>query len=137
MKNVPFVVKYPLALSYLFSPGEARFILHMVYIEMLKRYGYKMKLSKACFQRQMNLNEYTFNRTVKKLEEMGLISISYNKKGTRVYYTFDLDLYEKLVTILSVTDNVDKLIKFCDSKFVKGKRTIDSITPWEIAYLKF
>lgn len=136
MRKTVYSVNYPLGLSYLFSPGESRFILHMLFIETRNRYGYNIKLSKSGLRKRMNLNEYTFNRTVKKLKEMELLSVTYNKKGTRICYAFNLELYDKLVAILSVTNEPDRLLLFCESKFRKGKRSIESITPAEIKELK-
>lgn len=135
-KNQVFFVKYPLCLSYLFSPTETRFIAHMIDAEFLKSYGYDTAWSRREWMRRMGLTEYSFDGAVKSLMKIGLLIKRNNDFGNRVYYTFNMELYDKLVSILSVTNNVDRLISFCEMKFRQEKRTIESITPEEISELK-
>lgn len=131
----PFV-KYYTGLSYMFSPAETRFILHMADIEYKKGCGYIMNLTRSDYMKIMGLNEYSFDKCIGRLVELELLSKTNNEKGNRVYYSFNMKLYEKLVGILSSSGNVDKLIAFCKKNFIEGARSIDSITEEEIQNLK-
>lgn len=133
--TLPFV-KYYTGLSYLFSPAETRFILHMVDIEYKKGCGYIMTLNRADYMKIMGLNEYSFDKCIGRLIQLDLLSKTNNAKGNRVYYSFNMELYEKLVRILSSSCNVDKLIAFCKRNFIEGARSIESITEEEIQNLK-
>ncbi len=134
-KLAPFA-KYPYSLSYLFTPGESRFILHMIEADFLKKQGYDTDWTRAEYMKRMGLNLYTFEHCVRKLEGMNLLTRRHNALGNRVYYLFNMDLYDRLVEILSATCNVDKLIEFCDTKFKHENRSIESITEEEIVELK-
>lgn len=129
-------VKYPLCLSYLFSPTETRFISHMINAEFLKGSGFDTDWSRKEWMRRMGLTEYSFDSAIKSLIEIGLLTKENNDLGNKVYYTFDMEQYNKLVSILSVTHNIGKLIDFCETKFKREKRTIASITPEEISELE-
>ncbi|MDR1718028.1 MAG: hypothetical protein LBS20_19500 [Prevotella sp.] len=129
-KESPYV-KYPVCLSYLFNPGESRFIIHMIEIEFLKDQGYNTNWTRAEYMKRMGLNEYSFERCIKRLVKMGLLSKTNNKLKNKVYYSFNMQLYDRLVEILSVTCNIDKLIEFCETKFIRDARPIESITEKE------
>lgn len=134
-ETLPFV-KYHTGLSYLFSPAETRFILHMIDIEYKKSNGYNVSWSRAQYMKIMGLNEYTFDKCIKRMIKIGLLNKRNNDMGNKVYYTFDMQIYERLVNILASTYNVDKLILFCVSNFKNQSRTIQSITDDEIMLLK-
>lgn len=128
-------VEYPLALSYLFTPSEARFILHMINFEYLKKHGFLTNWSNAEYIKRIGISKNAFNNCVKKLIKMKLLKKWNNKLGNRVYYSFDLEVYTKLIYILSCTNNVDELIKFCNISFKQG-RLVEDITEKEIIELK-
>jgi hypothetical protein len=130
-RSIPFV-KYYLELSYLFSPEECRFIMHMTDIEFLKKSGYQTGWSKKEYIKRMGLSEYSFDKSVERLQKMGLLSRTHNSLGNKVFYSFDMDLYNRLVEILSMTCDIDKLIAFCNINFVEQSRSIESITEQEI-----
>lgn len=130
----PFV-KYYIGLSYLFNPSEARFILHMINFEYLKQRGYSTNWSKNDYIMRMGLSKNAFNTCVKKFVEMKLLKRWNNELGNKVFYSFDLQLYEKLIDILSCTNNVPQLITFCQSTFKQG-RLIEDITEEEVLSLK-
>jgi hypothetical protein len=134
-ETAPYV-KYPLALSYLFNPVESRFILHMIEAEFLKKQGYDTGWTRAGYAKRMGLKECAFERCVKRMVDMELLAVRHNKLGNRVFFSFNMALYEKLVSILSATCHVDSLIDFCDTKFKKEARSIESITEQEIETLR-
>lgn len=134
-ESLPFV-KYHTGLSYLFNPAETRFILHMIDIEYKKSNGYNTNWSRRQFMKIMQLNEYTFDNCIKRMIAIGLLSKRNNGLGNKVYYLFDMQVYEKLVRILTSTYNVDKLIDFCGLYFKSNSRTIQSITDDEILSLR-
>jgi hypothetical protein len=107
----------------------------MINAEFLKSSGFDTDWSRKEWMRRMGLTEYSFDNAVKSLMEIGLLAKENNDLGNKVYYSFDMEQYNKLVSILSVTHNIGKLIDFCEIKFKKEKRTITSITSEEIAEL--
>lgn len=131
----PFV-KYYTGLSYLFSPAETRFILHMADLEYKKGCGYIMNLARADYMKIMGLNEYSFDKCAGRLVQLGLLSKTYNAKGNRVYYSMDMEVYGKLVKIACASPDIDKTIGFCRKNFLERSRTIESITEEEIHDLK-
>lgn len=134
-ESLPFV-KYHTGLSYLFNPAESRFVLHMVDIEYKKSSGYNVNWSRAQYMKIMGLNEYTFDKCMKRMITLGLLSKKNNELGNKVYYLFDMQVYEKLIRILTSTYNADKLIRFCGLYFKSNSRTIQSITDDEILSLR-
>lgn len=135
LKRISPFVKYYIGLSYLFSPSEARFIMHMINFEYLKQHGYSTNWSKKDYILRMGLSKNAFNTCVKKFVEMKLLKKWNNDLGNKVFYSFDLQLYEKLIDILSSTNNVPELISFCQSTFKQG-RLIEDITEEEVLNLK-
>lgn len=131
----PFV-KYYTGLSYLFSPIETRFILHMVDIEYKKANGYDTSWSRSEYMKIMGINQYSFDKSIKKLMRMKLLTRKYNRLGNKVTYSFNLSVYNRLIDILSSTCNIDKLIEFCDKNFIQLGRDIKSIRKDEIEALK-
>lgn len=132
-KKKAIFVKYPLCLSYLFSPTETRFIIHMIDAEFLRSKGYNINWSRSNYIKKMGLTEYSFDNAVKKMTRIGLLTKTNNKQGNRVFYSFDMERYNKLIMILSTTRNIDKVIRFFDRIFEKENRTIESVTEEEIA----
>lgn len=133
--TLPFV-KYYTGLSYLFTPAETRFILHMVDIEYKKSNGFNTNWSRSEYMKIMGLNQYSFDKTIKKLMRMKLLTRKYNRLGNHVSYSFNVSLYNKLIEILSATCNVNKLIEFCELNFNKLGREIRSIKKEEIEKLR-
>lgn len=133
-KKAPFV-KYHLALTYLLSPSESRFILHMLEVSYMNSVGYDIYWSKAYYMKRMQLNEYTFNKCVSRLEVMGLIIKTKNSQNDKVHFSLNTETYHKLLSILTLNKSIDKLIEFRDAVFGKNNRSIDSITEEEICIL--
>ncbi|NDV80808.1 hypothetical protein D0T87_02295 [Bacteroides sp. 51] len=131
-----YYVKIPIGFSYLLSPTQERFLIHMVDFDYLKRYGNDINWSKAEYMKRMGLTEYAFDRAAKKLVQMGLIDKSVNEAGNRVYYSLNKPVYDRLGVILSSTRNVNRLISFCETKFMKENRDIMSITDEELEELE-
>jgi hypothetical protein len=134
-KPLPFV-KYYTGLSCMFSPAETRFILHMVDIGYKKQCGYYTDWTRAEYMKIMGLREYTFDKCIDRLISLGLLSRTNNAKGNKVYYSFDMELYEILINILNSTCNIDKLMEFCKKNFIDSTRPIKSIAKEEIEELK-
>lgn len=135
LETLPFV-KFYTGLSYFFNPAETRFILHMVDIEFKKKSGFNTDWSRAEYMKIMGLNEYTFDKCIKRMLALGLLSKRNNDLGNKVYYSFDMQVYEKLVTIITSTNYVDALIDFCASNFADKPRTIESISDGELEALR-
>ncbi|GAB6013310.1 hypothetical protein [Viscerimonas tarda] len=134
-EKISFVKYYP-GLSVMFKPVETLFILHMVRFEFLKTAGFRIRWSKAEYARRMGLKECAFIRCVKRLSAMKLLEVSHNPEGNRVFYSFNMSLYYRLVEILSATSDHDRLTAFCNRQFKKAGRPIESITDDEIRELR-
>jgi hypothetical protein len=140
MKNkkkeiIPFIKFHP-GLSCLFSPAETVFILHMVNLEYFKAAGYRVSWSNAGYIRRMGLKECAFKRCVERFSQMKLLTRTYNSLGNRVFYSINMELYNRLVEIVSSTYDCERLAAFCDTKFRKEARPIESITAEEIRELE-
>lgn len=122
-------------LSYLFTPNETRFIQHIVEISFLKDHGYDTDWAKQTYIKRMGLKETSFDKCVRKFTEMKLLHKWNNTQKNKVYYSWNWPVYEKLIRILSSTNNIDALINFADTYFKKNNRSIESITEDEIRML--
>lgn len=83
----------------------------------------------------MGMTCYTFDKCIETLLAIGLLTKINNIEGNRVYYNLDMDLYDRLVHILSANKNVYTMIDFCRKNFKAGGRRIDSITDEELLEL--
>ncbi|MBF0648685.1 hypothetical protein IR083_07620 [Dysgonomonas sp. GY75] len=134
-RTLPFV-KYYTGLSYMFSPAETRFILHMVDIEYKKQRGRYTDWNRAGYMKIMGLTEYAFDKCAGRLIRLGLLSKTNNAKGNKVRYSFDMELYGILVHMLNATCDIGRLGDFCKKNFIDRTRPIRSITGEEIEELK-
>ena len=131
----PSFVKYCTGLSYLFDPRETRFLLHMIDIDYMKSKGFLTDWSRSEYMKRMGLNKNAFNYCVKRMQEMKLLIKWNNSLGNKVFYALNRENYERLIRILSCTNNIDALISFCQNTFQSG-RSIESITEEEIQKLE-
>ena len=129
-------VKYHTCLAYMFEPAEIVFIMRMMELEFMKLNGYKVEWTRAEYMKHMGLTTYSFDKCIKSLCDLKLLSKKNNNLGNRVYYSFDGTLYNRLLTILHATRNADVLISFCNINFKQNSRTISSITDEEIVTLR-
>lgn len=83
--------------------------------------------------KKMNLGEKVFDRCVRHLADMGLLIVSTDYHPD---YRWNTALYDRLVGIVSSTDNLSTLDDFCRRVFIEGKRSIGSITDPEITELR-
>ena len=125
-------VKYHLGLSYVLTPTEARFVMHMIEIHRLAEWGYKTDFTRPQYMKRMGLREHAFDAAARSLCDLGLVVRTEESCRNRVYYALDLGLYERLVAIVTCTQNVDKLVGFLDFNIRKLGRSIDSITDEEL-----
>lgn len=129
--NEPFEKSYP-GFSYLLSPEEERFLKHMKEIAFLHRRGEKTDFTRAEYMRRMGLKEYTFDRCAKSLCELGLIVKTSDSSRNRVHYSLDEAVYDKLVRIVSLTRNIDRLIGFFDFHVFKLGKSIEILSDEDI-----
>jgi len=85
--------------------------------------------------KRMGLKENTFDKCVRRFVRMKLLYKTFNDSKNKVYYSWNMGLYFKLVRILSITNDVDKLRDFCQVNFIKKNRMIDEISEDEIEIL--
>lgn len=132
--EIPFI-KFHKVLSLLFNPSEVIFILHMLDIESLKKQGHKIEWTRGFYMARMGMTPYTFDKCIETLLAIDLLTKTNNTDGNKVYYSLNMDLYTRLVQILSANKNVYTMIDFCKKNFKSGNRKIESITDEEIIEL--
>lgn len=133
-QNYPFI-KYHKVLSYLFNPSEIVFILHMIDLESLRSKGRQIEWTRSFYMAKMGLKPYSFDKCIEKLTAMELLSKTNNADGNKVYYHFNMELYYRLLKILSASKDIYVMIAFCKDNFKQKKRPIMSITENEIIML--
>lgn len=85
------------------------------------------------YMKRMGLKEYNFDKSIKRLIKLGLLIKTNNEERNKVFFSFNVERYEKFVQVLSQIRNVDKLICFCNTYFsTESPRLIDDITQGEI-----
>ena len=129
-ESVPFI-KYHAGLSFFFNPAEMVFALQMANYEYLKQVGYRINFSKSEYARRMGMKEYTFEKCARRFMELGMLAKSYNALGNRVFYSFDMELYNKLIRITAQATDKNKLAAFF-KRLKKESRRVESITDEEI-----
>lgn len=127
-------VKCYLNLSSMFDGQEIIFILHMVNINSLRSGGYNTVWSKGFLMKRMNMGLRVFNRCVSRMAGLGLLE-RVPVDGMYEYH-WDMDIYARLLEIISATNDISTLKKFCDQTFIKEKRDIASVTDEEIEILE-
>jgi hypothetical protein len=118
--------------SYVISPDEERFIKHMKEIEYLRRLGQKVDFTRAEYARRMGLREYTLDKCAESLCRLGLVVKTADSCRNRVYYRLDRSAYDRLVGIVSMTRNVDKLIQFFDFHVRQLGKSVGELTGEDI-----
>ena len=127
---LPFI-KYHAGLSLFFNPAEMVFALQMANYEYLKSRGYRINLSKSEYALRMGMKDYSFEKCVNRFMELGMLTKNYNAMGNRVYYSFNMELYGKLIRIVAQSRGKNRLVAFFD-RIKKELRSIESITEEEI-----
>ncbi len=123
----------PYGFSYVLSPDEGRFVQHLREIEFLRQRGHKVDYTRAEYAKRMGLREFTFDRCAKSLCRLGLVTKTDLSSRRRVDYRIDESAYKRLVQIVSVTRNIDKLIQFFDFHVSKLGKSIGEITDEDVA----
>jgi hypothetical protein len=131
---IPFI-KYHAGLSLFFHPVEMVFALQMANYEYLKSNGYRISLSKSEYALRMGMKEYTFEQCVRRFIKLKLLDRKYNARGNKVFYSFNMELYGKLIGIIAQAQDRDRLLAFFD-RLKKESRSIESISEEEILVLK-
>lgn len=131
--NFPFV-KCNLNLSCMFDPNEIIFIMHMLHISYIRSKGYNTVWSKKHLMLRTNIRLRTFDRCVKRMTELKLLE---RMPQDGMYdYLWNISIYNRLLTILCATTDINSLIAFCQLNFNVQKRKIQSITDEEIFLLR-
>lgn len=133
LKNIKFEKCYT-QLWYIFDSEEMRFITNIRSVQHISSLGYNTDWSKDFMMNRVDMSRSIFNRCEKKLIEMKLLER--RSVGKKVCYNWNNDLFESLVLIASVTNNVFALKEFCKRKFITEKKGIADITEEEIKFLK-
>lgn len=126
-------VRSYLNLGYILDKSEFFFMLHMNQIHFIASLGYKTSWSKDFLMNRMDMNRRVFNRCEKRLIEMKLLKKG--RDGKKIRYFWDVELYERLVSIVNASQDVFAVKEFCKTKFIAEKRGIDEITDQEIDLL--
>lgn len=126
-------IKYYPCLSCMFDASEIVFILHMLDIAYIRSKGYNTVWSKGHLMKRMNIRLRTFDRCVKRMIELGLLD---RLPQDGMYdYLWNMDLYNRLLRIMSATRDINRLREFCRKIFLEQKRSIQSVSEDEIELL--
>lgn len=126
-------VKCNLNLSCIFDASEILFIMHMVHIAYMRSKGYNTVWSKAHLMERMNIRLRTFDRCVRRMTGMKLLD---RMPQEGMYdYLWNMGRYNRLLQIISATNDINRLREFCRKAFVEQKRDILSISDTEIKRL--
>ena len=121
-------------LCYLFDYQEIGFLMHLTQINFIRECGYNTSYSRDFMLKKFRMNVRVFQRCTNRFIEMGLLEKK--RKGLHFDYLLNKKRYERLLDIVCATNDVFALTKFCKKEFIKGSRTIDSITDSEIQILR-
>ncbi len=132
--NIAFL-KAQVGFSYLLSPEEERVIKHLQEIEYFDSIGYESFYSRREYARIMGISILVFDRCVKSLCRMGLIVKTEKSSRNRVQYRINEPAYHRLVKIVSVNRNCDRLKQFFDFHILQLGKTIEEVTDEEIKRL--
>ena len=132
--NIAFL-KAQVGFSYLLSPEEERVIKHLQEIEYYDSIGYESFYSRREYARIMGLSILVFDRCVKSLCRMGLIVKTEKSSRNRVQYRINGPAYHRLVKIVSVNRNCDRLKQFFDFHILQLGKTIEEVTDEDIKRL--
>lgn len=130
-QNESFEKTHP-GFSYILSPEEERFLKHLKEIEYLRRLGQKVDFTRAEYMKRMALREYTFDRCGKSLCKLGLAIKTSDSSRNKVHYRLNEPVYKRLVHIVSLTRNIDRLIQFFDFHVFKLGKSIAELTDKDI-----
>lgn len=133
-KKGSYQVHFHIGLSYVLSPCESRFVQYLLSGGQIRKYGASTYMNQSDYVKAMGLNDNSFRTCTRNLQRLGLLKKWNNNLGNKVFYALDDERYEKLIKILSSTNNLNELIRFCRNTFRQG-RSIDSITKEEIGIL--
>lgn len=134
VKKGNYQVHFHIGLSYVLSPCESRFIQYLLSREQFRKYGVSTYMNQSDYVKAMGLNNSSFRTSVRNLQKLGLLKKWNNSLGNKAFYTLDENQYERLIVILSSTNDLNELISFCQNTFKRG-RSIESITKEEIKIL--
>ncbi|WP_418665314.1 hypothetical protein [Alistipes finegoldii] len=134
-RRTPSGMSFP-GFSYLLSPDQERFIKHMREFEHMRSYGWNVNFTRGEYMRRMGLREYTFDRCARSLCDLGLIQRTEDSSRNRVHYRLVEPVFDKLVRIVSMTRNSDKLIDFFNFYCRKLGKSIPELTDEEISSLR-
>ncbi len=132
--NIAFL-KAQVGFSYLLSPEEERVIKHLQEIEYYDSIGYESFYSRREYARIMGLSILVFDRCVRSLCRMGLIVKTEKSSRNRVQYRINGPAYHRLVKIVSVNRNCDRLKQFFDFHILQLGKTIEEVTDEDIKRL--
>lgn len=133
-KHESFEKSYP-GFSYVLTPDEERMLKHLLEIEYLRKLGHKVDFTRAEYMKRMALREYTFDRSARSLCRLGLAVKTADSSRNRVQYRLNSEMYLKLVHIVSLTRNIDRLVQFFDFHIFKLGKSIGELTEEDIRTL--
>ena len=125
--------KFYKGLMMAFDLPESAFMVYMADLNALKNLGYNTVRPTNTHLGNLGIGRRVFERCVKKTIDMGLLK---RKPIDGKYdYIWDMEAYNRLISIVSSTSRFTVLRKFCDKAFDEDHRTVMSITYDEIQEL--
>ena len=130
-KSITFT-KFHVNIPVIFDGAESVFIMQMVSAEYRAQLVRRPYWSKSFVMDRMGMKERVFNRCVARFKALNLVESE--TIGLKVLYKWNIPLYERLLDIITATENIYKLRKFWEA-FVEQGRSIESVTDDEIVSL--
>lgn len=128
-------VKYYTGFSYLLNPDEICLLMHILDIEFITRYKPDSFQRKEEWLSRTNMDEPVFNKSVRNLEQLGIIERT-TGKDRRPLLILSQYGYDKLVAVCGTTYNYHALKEFFTWFTQKQKRSINNVLTHELEALE-
>lgn len=132
-KNYPFY-KFYKGLMLAFDLPESAFMVYMADLDALRNLGHKTVRPLNAHLNHLGFGRRTFERCVNKSIRMGLLE-RVPIDGMYDYF-WDMQVYDRLVRIVSSTNSYVALRSFCRKVFDDEDRSVLSVTDDEICKLR-
>lgn len=132
--KTPTFYKFYKGLMMAFDLPESAFMVYMADLDALRKLGHRTIRPLDAHLNHLGFGRRTFNRCVDKTIRMGLLE---RVPTDGMYdYIWDMQAYDRLVSIVSATNSYVALRSFCKKVFDDEKRNVLSITEEDICKLR-
>lgn len=124
-----------LNLCHIFDPDEMVFLINMAITHEMTLSGKRTNWNKGILMDRMNMTTSVFNRCEKRLLNLKLLEREI-VTGKRYSYNLNMELYKRLIQIVTASDDFSVVKEFCKRNFIDENKSITDITDEEIDQLK-